>query len=224
MKWTVAFDGGSLGEVESRVESQSYDLTMIQTILTPKTEVPAVGMPSQQFAGTLAAGPGTVRRPLVLVSEPYFRDPDGWKRISRAPDQTAAAVRSAFRHDFPHAVRCEEEEIVERDWKFPDSALKLPVVYGSREHTFLVETELNAGVCGYINDPDDPLADPWFFVTEKGQVRRFGSFMSLLDAGDYDNDGKSELIFFLSQPEDTDGFVLFDSNLHKQASLTFTYH
>jgi hypothetical protein len=48
--------------------------------------------------------------------------------------------------------------------------------------------------------------------------------MSLLDAGDYDDDGRSELIFFLSQPEQTDGFILFDADLRKQASLLWTYH
>jgi hypothetical protein len=75
-----------------------------------------------------------------------------------------------------------------------------------------------------VDDPGDPLSEPWFFVSPNGTVRRIGSFMSLLDAGDYDNDGKSELVFFLSQGEDTDGFVLFDASLQKQASLTWHYH
>jgi hypothetical protein len=48
--------------------------------------------------------------------------------------------------------------------------------------------------------------------------------MSLLDAGDYDNDGKSELVFFVTQGENTDAFVLFDASLQKQASLTWHYH
>jgi hypothetical protein len=58
----------------------------------------------------------------------------------------------------------------------------------------------------------------------RGTARDGNRSMALLDAGDYDNDGSSELIFFLSQPEDTDGFVLFDGRSRKQASLTWTYH
>ncbi len=63
-----------------------------------------------------------------------------------------------------------------------------------------------------------------FFVSGDGVVRPLGSFVSLLDAGDYDNDGKSEVVFFLSQGENTDGFVLFDASFEKSVSLLWHYH
>jgi hypothetical protein len=222
LKWTVAFDGKKIGEVSSR--AGSLGLTIEDVALTPAAALPAVGAPSSRFAGMLAGGPTKVRRPLVLVSKPYFSDPDGWKPSTKLPDEVAALVRSAFRREFPHVARCKDEEVVEKEWKFPDSSLELVTVYTSNKRSFVAETRLNAGNCGYVDDPNDPLSDPWFFVSEAGVVRRFGSFMTLLDAGDYDNDGRSELVFFLSQPEDTDGFVLFDADLREQARLTWTYH
>jgi hypothetical protein len=233
MKWTIAFDGKNIGQVESQAEPSegsveqqgSGFLTAVQTIVTPAAALPEIGKPSQQFSGTMAIGPTKGRRPLVVVSKPYFLDPDGWKRVTPLPDKVAELVRSAFRRDYPHVNRCgKEEDVLERDWKFPDSALDVSVAYASNRDSFLVETRLNAGVCGYVDDPYDPLSRPWFFVSTEGSVRRIGSFMSLLDAGDYDNDGRSELVFFLSQPEDTDGFVLFDASLQKQASLMWHYH
>jgi hypothetical protein len=222
LRWTVAFDGKKVGEIESR--AGSVGLTIEEVLLTPAAAVPVVGAPSSRFAGVLAGGPGTARRPLVLVSKPYFSDPDGWKRLAKPTDEVAALVRSAFRREFPHVTRCKDEEVVEKDWKFPDSSLEIVTVYTSNKRSFVAETRLNAGNCGYVDDPNDPLSDPWFFVSEAGVVRRFGSFMTLLDAGDYDNDGRSELVFFLSQPEDTDGFVLFDADLREQARLTWSYH
>jgi hypothetical protein len=191
--------------------------------VTPDDAIPYVGAPSEKF-GPLAIGPTKGRRPLVVVSAPNFSDPDGWKRISKPPDAIEARVRSAFRREFPHVDCCKEEEIVQRDWKFPDSRLTFPTVYASNKNTFLVETSLNAGDCGYVDDPDDPLSGPCFFVSTDGQIRRIGSFMSLLDAGDYDNEGNSELIFIVNQPEDFDGFVLYDANLRKQGSLIWSYH
>ncbi|MFZ0479488.1 MAG: hypothetical protein WAL71_10090 [Terriglobales bacterium] len=223
MTWTVAFDGKNLGTLETQARSED-GLTPLQAPLTPQSALPLVGSSSEQFAGLLADGGQTkVRRPLIVVSQPYFHNPDGWRR-TKLPDEIGALVRTAFRREYPHVDRCKDEEIVKRNWKFPDSALSFPSVYGSKKHSFLVEADLDAGDCGYISEPDDPESVPWFFVAPDGSVRRIGSFMTLLDAGDYDNDGRSEVVFFLSQGENTDGFVLFDSTFKKPVTLAWHYH
>jgi hypothetical protein len=221
MNWTVTFDGRSLGSVDTQADS-SEAFTLVQKILTPASAVPVIGSPSSQFAGIMAAGPTKIRRPLIAVSKPYFHDPDGWKR-TKVPDEVAAMVRTAFRRDYSHVDRCKDEEVVERNWRFPDSALAFPVAYASNKHSFLLKASLNAGDCGWV-DEEGPLSEPWFFVSENGAVQRIGSFMSLLDAGDYDNDGKSEVVFLLSQGENTDGFVLFNARFEKQTSLLWHYH
>jgi hypothetical protein len=222
MNWTVAFDGKNLGSVETEAGSKK-GLTLFQKILTPASAIPVMGSASQQFAGLMAFGPGMVRRPLIAVSKPHFHDPDGWKR-TKVPDEIAGLVRTAFRREYPHVNRCKDEEVVKRDWRFPDAALVFPVAYSSNKHSFLVNASLQAGDCGWVDQADDPLSDPWFFVTADGTVRRIGSFMELVDAGDYDNDGKSEVVFLLSQGENTDGFVLFDASFEKPTSLLWHYH
>ena len=220
--WTIAFDGENLGTVETQTSSERF--TPVQEILTPQSGIPTVGEPSQQFAGLLGGGGQTkVRRPLMVVSKPYFHDPDGWKRAT-LPRQIAVLVRNAFRRDYPHVDRCKDEAIVQRDWKFPDSAFSFPSAYSSNKHSFLVEVNLDAGNCGYISEPDQPESEPWFFVSSNGSVRRIGSFLTLLDAGDYDDDGLSEVVFVLSQGENTDGFVLFDGTFEKPVTVTWHYH
>jgi len=233
MRWTVAFDGRCLGRIQTadsklpsgEIDRESDYNARIQEIVTDADKVPVVGNPAARFA-PLGETDGTnkARRPLVVVSKPNFTDPDGWKRIASPPGKVPILLRDSFRRDFPHVVRCEDEKIVKRNWQFPDSALSFPVAYASGKGAFLIETDLDAGDCGYIDDPNDPLSNPWFFVDADGKVNRIGSFLYLLDAGDYDSDGRSEVIFGLNQPEDTDGFILYDADLNKRAELTWAYH
>lgn len=232
MTWTVAYHGRNLGQVESETsqESASWEsqdrkfFTFIQAILTPAAAVPSVGPSSEDFSGLLERGPGKFPRPLVVVSRPNVRDPDGWHHLKQLPQYVAAEVLTQFRYDFSHADRCKDEEVVEHGWNFPDSSLSFPRAYASIDNTFLVQTSLDGGDCGYVDDPNDPQSDPWYFVSADGVAQRIGSFMEFLDAGDYDNDGRSEVIFFLSQGENTDGFVLFDGQFQKQTKLIWHYH
>lgn len=235
MEWTVAFDGKSLGQVESQVTSPEGDGDQInsessrakQVILTPSADVPTIGKPSEQFSGVSGMlRPLKIRRPLVLVSKPYFRDPDGWKR-TQLPEEIARRVRQGFRKQYSHVDRCKDEAIAEHDWKFPDSALMLVTAYASNKNSFLVAVSLNAGDCGWGGQPDDPLGSfvyQWFFVAADRSVRRIGGFDELLDAGDYDNHGSSELIFFSVRSENSDAYDLVYHNFQKKSELVVGYH
>jgi len=234
MKWTVAFDGRNLGTVESQESPSDTGADQInsdnsrakQEILTPSSEIPSVGKPSQKFAGVFSLGPAKFRRPLVVVSKPYFSDPDGWKR-AQLPDEIAKVVLKGFRHQYPHVDRCKDEKIAEHDWKFPDSALAMRGAYRSNKNSFLVATHLDAGDCGWGGDPEDPIdtfVDQWFFVAADHSVRRIGGFDELLDAGDYDNCGSSEVIFFSMRSENSDAYNLVYDDFRKKAEIEVGYH
>jgi hypothetical protein len=233
VNWTVAFDGKNLGKVESQESPNDSGADQInssnsrakQAIVTRSTNIPSVGKPSQKFAGVFSFGPTKFRRPLVVVSKPYFSDPDGWKR-AQLPDEIMKLVRAGFRQQYPHVDRCEEEKIAEHDWKFPDSALGLRAAYTSNKNSFLVAVHLDAGDCGWGGDPDDPIdtfVDQWFFVAPDHIVRRIGGFGELLDAGDYDNDGRSELIFFSMRSENSDAYDLVYDSFRKKVDLEVGY-
>jgi hypothetical protein len=230
LHWIVAFDGKTLGEVESQpipstAEHVSHLLEGMQILLTEADRVPTVGKPSQQFAGILGEGPALLRRPLVVVNQPSSSDPDGWKR-GTLPKDIVQIVQTAFRHEFPHVRNCDKDEgpVLPNDWQFPNSDIEVTATYSSNKSSFLVETQLKHGQCGWVDDPDDPFADQWFFVAKDRSCRRIGAFMTLLDAGDYDGDGKSEVIFFMSQGENTDGYVFFSDDFKHRIERTWHYH
>src|SRR5271157_5060111 len=81
MEWTVAFDGKNLGQLESRATAPEGDGDQInsdysrarQVVVTANADIPNVGKPSEKFSGVSSIlGPLKVRRPLVVVSKPYF--------------------------------------------------------------------------------------------------------------------------------------------------------
>jgi hypothetical protein len=107
VKWTVAFDGKNLGEVETRpspapevavnpnpVEASSTYAHAVQAILTPADKIPAIGKPGNKFARAFET---VVRRPLVVVSAPNFGDPDQSRdRASRASAARSCSFRPSI--------------------------------------------------------------------------------------------------------------------------------
>jgi hypothetical protein len=232
LKWTVAFDGKNLGEVESQASSDEGDQINSQgsrakqMIVTLADKVPVVGKPSEEFAGVSSLfGLKNVHRPLVVVSKPYYRDPEGWKR-TQPQEQVRRVIREAFRKQFPHVDRCKDEQIAERDWKFPDTALQFSHAYASNKNSFIVAVRLDAGDCGWGGNPEDPtdaFVNQWFLVASDHSVRRIGGFDFLLDAGDYDNAGRSVFIFFSVRSENSDVYDLLYDNFQKKAELEVGY-
>jgi len=54
-------------------------------------------------------------------------------------DEIAVLVAQHFAGKYPHVDRCKDEQAVERNWKFPDSALSFPL------HTLPTRTLFGAG-------------------------------------------------------------------------------
>lgn len=75
--WNVGFDGRTLGRVTGRTprEFKFYSHVGLQEITSGPT-VPTIGNRSAQFGGYTG---GSVYRPLIANSEPYFSDPELWK-------------------------------------------------------------------------------------------------------------------------------------------------
>ena len=94
--------------------------------------------------------------------------------------------------------------------------------YGSDEGRIVAEMHLEAIDCGDVEAGFD-IDDPWFVVDLTGIVTYLDAGLSLVDAGDYDNDGHSELIFSIHR-ENEGGYELFYDTFTKRSVFHFTYH
>ena len=217
--WTVGFDGKKLGQVSGRTQQEFgyYSEVGLQDIVAPASP-PTIGARSRDYSGFLST---PVFRPLITNSYPFVKDPDFWKP-AQLPAKTVAAVRHVFREQFPKVSNCDNpDDINLKEWKYTDTNIRVLKSYKSRADWQLAQVRLEEYRCD--GQADEPFGDQWYVVTPKLEISFLDREMWLVDAGDYDNDGKSELVFSIDR-YDQGGYELFYDDFKKHVSFEFSYH
>jgi len=176
-----------------------------------------VGEPSEEFAGFQFE---PVYRPLMAVSVPNYRDPENWNPTGISAS-TIAALHKAFRGRFPRVLNCANNEERPKLWAYPDANVVVKKSYGSSRGWLIAQLSLIGYKCD--GPPDEAIAYQAFAVPPQQQIRFLDSGMSLVDAGDYVNDGRSELIF-VKGGYNRDGYKLFYDDFRRGATFQFGYH
>lgn len=218
--WTIAFDGRHLGQVTTRIPDQSEGQSRMNVLsITGAGPAPTVGNRSAEFSGQLEA---PVYRPLVAVSQPYFNDPDRWKPF-RPSAERISSLRQAFRKQFPKLCRISKRDnTVLEPYPYASTSIHLIRAYASLTGWTIARLQLEAIDCKDTEAGFD-IDDPWFVVDPQGSVRYLESGLWLVDAGDYDNDGKSELLFSINR-DNRGGYEIFYDNFQKRTVFAFSYH
>lgn len=223
VSWNVAFDGRRLGSVKTVDPgfSSPYAWTYPRDrllALAPDQPVPAVANGQRLFGGWCDA---PSNRPLVVVSQPNFLDPQAWKRFE--PDPTLRGLLfSQFAAVAGKADTCTNEESEKSSsWAYTASDLIMSAGYQDRTKTKLISVALNPTRSQCDGPPDTAWLTHWFMVTDS--IRYLGENLSLVDAGDYDADGASELLFWFSG-YNKDGYSLFYEGLQKRVDYQWSYH
>jgi hypothetical protein len=217
--WTVAFDGKNLGQVTANTPKEyGWYSSVGQEEITSKGPVPTIGERSSDFAGWPDA---PVYRPLMAISQPYFKDPESWKPAQLSSD-LSTLLRGQFRKKFPKVTNCESpDENVPNPWSYRDQNIKILKSYSARNGWSIARLRLEEHRCD--GPPDDSFSDQWFAISPDGQVRFLDHGMRLVDAGDYDNDGKSELVFSIDR-YNHGGYELFYDDFEKHVTFEYNYH
>jgi hypothetical protein len=225
MKWTITFDGKNLGQITSHTPSEfKWYAAVGQQEIGGTGHVPTVGKQSPEFGGYTEA---VVYRPLVANSQPFFKDPDQWKRATPS-QEVIGALQQEFRKQFPKLCQLDPHrddehiptENLSLDYRNED--VKLVKAYQSNAGWVVARMHLKAVACDDVEAGFD-IDDPWFAIDPEKSSRYLGSGMWLVDAGDYDNDGKSELVFSIDR-DNRGGYELFYDDFKKRAIFEFGYH
>jgi hypothetical protein len=217
--WNIGFSGRTLGQVTATTPKDfEYDSSVGLQKITSKTPIPTIGNISVEFAGYLGS---PVRRPLIANSRPYFKDPDAWKPSPPSPDH-AAAVRLAFRKKFPKVSNCTAQDTsTATPWPYRDADLNINKSYSSNKGWSAMQIVLAPYRCD--GPQDDPFIAQWFAASPSGELIFLGEGLTLVDAADYANEGKSELIFAIGR-YNRGGYELFYNDFHAHGTFQFSYH
>jgi hypothetical protein len=213
LDWTVAFDGRALGRVTSAApgEWKAY-ADMGLELVTPGQQVVHIGKSDARFQSWEAEKP--VYRPLVLVSRPNVADPDQWKTVHLGRDDLAGAIA-------PLRAELARER---KELRFANRDIRISNAYRSRSGRIIFALTLNPKLNREDGPPGPEWSSHWFALEVRGgPVRFLGNGLALIDAGDYDGDGRSELVFAKSD-YNYDGYVLYDDDLERAVEFGWSYH
>lgn len=226
--WTLTFDGKNIGKFHSekvKLDSQkstawSFPRDAHHKIL--KKNLPTIGEATQEFASWA----GNEFRPLIAISEPNTSDPEHWKPFE--PDNSELDILFPIYQDY--LARSGENFIDTQK-----SQLRFAKSYKSGNSDMLIQL-------GMKSDYSELAVDHriWIYKSHSGEIinitkmidNKFSqddfsdddfSINTLVDAGDYDGNGKSEIIFWSSR-YNGDGYVLFYDECTGITDFTWSYH
>jgi len=215
-QWTAVRAGKKIGEVLSEIpESPSgYPADVgLHIAVGMKGDLESTSRTSE-FGGF----PGyRVRPPIVLVRMPCFGDKDGWTRI-----QGNVPVGD----DLFRCIKASVDRAFICDGDTPSTYTASDLGIGRRLRTAdgreLVEVVFLAYPL-YPNWCYRDASGAWRFLPPIKEERGLNGGMHLVDLGDYDNDGKTETLFWLDG-YNRNGYRIFWADFRKHATFTWSYH
>jgi hypothetical protein len=223
--WTVTFDGRSVGAISTRRRDVLAHYGQVGLFDVTSVDVPVIGKASDRsaFVGATFA---RVYRPLVVVTGSRAADPDGWKAIV-ADATTRAKAIARFRTEIPKIESCDPVSgngLALRE--YADREIKVLRGYVSKTGTRVVSLVFapSRDVCEHGDEEAPDILTHTYSIDRAGGVLSLGTGMTLIDAGDYDGDGRSELIFLWTEGDNRDGYVLFANDFRDRVRFYWNYH
>jgi hypothetical protein len=241
--WTMAFDGKDLGKIT--VEKSKIRLSDASKELIQKYSKKSFGF---SFLGK------EERRPFVLITENFLKDPDSWKPLNSTDldgkiktklfteylkiynndscivDQKTASTQQIKKMNAQVQISTPQDGYFNVTFQYSDKDIVIRNSYSSKDSYVLnlsMKDPFN-GKCSF----DLTQVCSTFFVA-KNQAQSIINLTSevtngcrellVVDAGDYNNDGTSEILF-KDYDYNWDGYLLFDPKTKAKIKAGSGYH
>jgi hypothetical protein len=198
----------------------------------PSLRIPENGPKDEKYGGFLHE---PRLKPQVITSPFPTLIKEGWSK-SEIPVSVVRLAQKEWREVFgPSLEACEVDDLSSPKFhriNYQDSDLELIESYTSKTEGHLVKLQMTEKYYKCVEMPPKERSPQWFYVSEKMEARHilfskwykeFVTDVDFLDSGDYDNDGKNEVIFMLHSYNE-DGYVLASDSFKSTAIFTWNYH
>lgn len=218
--WTVTFNGKAIGNIQStNTEISTYykDEGLLK-ISSPLDKIPSIGEPTDEFP-TFAET--KTLRPLIVTTGTFQADPENWKVYSPSA-QDVLLARKEFKKQYPQVKNCKDSDIETFvEWKYTVSDIKVLKSYTSNKNLKLISLQLGPYRCD--GPPEDAFWKFNYVISPEGKVQKLEPNITLVDSGDYDGDGKEELIFQISG-YNRGGYIIYWNDFRNSTDFVFSYH
>jgi hypothetical protein len=186
--------------------------------VSDETPAPTVGERSADFGGMTGA---VVHQPLVAVSTPNVSDPDGWK-AGELTSAAQTALQQAFQDKFKDVTNCASPEAAPAAMPYTAEQINFFDVETSSRGWTLATVHLDGYGCDGPFD-DTAFAPQSYAVSPDGKAVHLGESLMRVGTGDYDADGKSEVVFAVGV-YNQGGYQLRYNDFADSAAFVFSYH
>lgn len=222
-EWAICSNRTIAGRIATRLRGDSVPISNLRWIhdLSSPKGFHFVGERSRLFAGWMG---GPVHRPIVLNSRDRCGDPEHWRPREEDPGLWPR-IETTLRDVSKNIYDCDSNgKHIPFDVRASD--LIVEEGYVSDLGTILVTVSVRRPI-GLLERCELLSGTEWkshtMAIMRSGKVTYLGAGLRLIDAGDYDGDGHSELIF-QSNEYNLDGYLIAYDSFRKFATFRWNYH
>ncbi|MDD2806265.1 MAG: hypothetical protein PHV33_11985 [Elusimicrobiales bacterium] len=217
-KWTVLERGRSVGQVASRDNEKYYrsmDVGAQQAGDLPETVFK--GKRDLQFSGWAGCA---VFKPVVLSAFEPKADKEGWKKVSTSIKLTEG-IFSVIKQNVRELFRETDAGNVLFDYKIGDLYAAEQYSSNAKRNIVAFRFKPDSGAKDIVGESSE--AFYWVSVSSGTAPQFLGAGLQLIDFADYDSDGATEFLFWLSG-YNLDGYKIFWNGFKDSETFSWKYH
>ena len=226
--WIITFDGKNIGSFSSNLaplKHKDIPWTFPRDAyhIPNNKDLPTIGTPTMEFSGWVGY---EQPRPLVTLTDTNYSDPEQWKPFKPT------------RKEITELAFLYENHFRNMEFSWVDTVINSKLEFGKSYISSKSDKLLQIGILDSVNGKEYLSNRIWIYKSNSGEIIDLSkaidfpfkgsgdseiSNLYLVDAGDYDKDGYSEVIFWIDR-YNGNGYALFYNNFSSQVSFEWSYH